>query len=130
MEMWRAHVRWIRLRLVYFKPWRIGSSKSKSHYQVILKELERIAKIAIAEEGYEQPDAKELRRVMRLFAFSARRGRQGKIDIAYVLKYEHGYAAKPSLARFVLDRLELKALPRVYATSTNSKQKTHESDRS
>jgi hypothetical protein len=43
MNMWRAHVRWIRLRLVYFKPWKIGSWPSKTRYQVILNELERIA---------------------------------------------------------------------------------------
>jgi hypothetical protein len=73
--------------------------------------LRQATRIAIAEEGYEQPEAKELRRVMRLFAFSARRGRQGKVDIQYVLKYERGYLAKPCLAKFVLDRLELKLLP-------------------
>lgn len=111
MSAWRAHVRWIRLYLVYFKPRRIGPASNRKLYQTILDEFERIARIAIAEEGYEPRDAKELRRVMRLFAVSLRRGRQYRMDIPYVLKYEDGYLVKPAMADFVLKRLKLKRLP-------------------
>jgi hypothetical protein len=111
MAKWRAHVRWIRLHLVYFKPFRPFRLRSKKFYQEILIELEKIARVAIAEEGYEQPSAAELRRVMRLFTFSSRRGRQGKIDILYMLQNERSNLTKMNLAKFILDRLELKPVP-------------------
>jgi hypothetical protein len=100
ISAWRAHVRWIRLYLVYFKP-RIGPSNRKL-YQTILDEFERIARIAIAEERYELPGAKKLRRVMRLFAVSLRRDRQYLMDIPYVLRHENGYRVKPTMLDFVL----------------------------
>jgi hypothetical protein len=110
MKLWRAHVRWIRLHLVYFKPWRIGPPRRKTFYQAILTELEKIARIAIGEDGYEQPDAKELRRIMRLFTLSSRRGRQDKIDIHYMLSNEHSWRTKDHLVKFICRRLDLKRL--------------------
>lgn len=65
---------------------------------------------SVAEEGYEPPDSKELRSVMRLFAVSLRRGRQYRMDIPYVLKYEDGCRVKPVMANFVLKRLKLNRL--------------------
>ena len=110
MTAWHAHVRWIRLHLVYFKGFRLARGIGKKLYQEILTELENIARAGLAEDNYEQPSAKELRRVMRLFAVSARRGRQGKIGIQYMLNHPHTNLAMMNLQEFVVDRLDLKPL--------------------
>jgi hypothetical protein len=111
MSTWLAHVRWMRLYLVYFKPHKIGPKGNRKRYQGILNEFDRIARDGLSEEGYEQPNAKELRRIMRLFAISLRRGRQGKLDIPYVLKYENGHLVKPAMVDFILKRTKLKHRP-------------------
>lgn len=69
---WRAHLLWMRLNIAYFRtspPVVVGR---KTHFDELMKMAER----AIRHEGYQPPDAKELRRMMRLFASSAWRGRE------------------------------------------------------
>lgn len=89
MAAWRAHVRWVRLHLVYFRPLRPIITHSKARYQLILDELQEVAKVAIPEEGYELPADKDLRRMMRLFALSSRRGRRGLFDVPFILNHEN-----------------------------------------
>lgn len=108
---WRDHVRWMRLRLVYFKPHRIHFRNNKKRYQAILDGFEAIANAALAEEGYELPPPKLLRRIMRLFALSVRRRRQGAIkSVHYVFQYKDGNLVKPAMVDFVLKRTALKRL--------------------
>lgn len=110
MSAWREHVRWIRLHLVYFRPQRPIIRRSKTQYQLILDQLEEMARVAIAEEGYQLPSDTELRRVMRLFTFSSRRGRRGYFDIICMLRNTRSEIAKSKLAEFILERLDLKPL--------------------
>ncbi len=108
---WLAHVRWVRLHLVYFKPSKPIINPSKVRYQLILDELEEVARIAIPEEGYELPTDKQLRRAMRLFALSSRRGRRGALDVRFILTDKNDMNGKAELAEFVLKRYPLKPLP-------------------
>jgi hypothetical protein len=103
---WRSHIRWIRLWRTYFKPMPIGPSPSKRLYQAIINDLERIAKAAIVEEGFELPSPAELRRAIRLFAVSSRRGRQGNFGIQALLRGID--YAKWNLFEFIEKRLKLK----------------------
>jgi len=105
---WRSHIRWIRLHRVYFKPMRFLWRPGKQYYQIIINELQRLAEIAIAEEKFELPAPEELRRVIRLYASSARRDRQGHFDIPTTLKGSE--LAKCHLIDFIEKRLELKPL--------------------
>jgi hypothetical protein len=80
--------------------------------QLVLNKLEGMAEHGIRSEGYQPPDAKELRRMMRLFVGSLRRGRErGYGDLSYLLKYANTSSAKSFLANFVLRRLDLEPLP-------------------
>jgi hypothetical protein len=111
MLAWRAHVRWTRLHIVYFRPRRPILKAGKWRYQVILDDLEKMAAEAIAQAGYQNPTDGELRRVMRLFTRSSRRGRLDAFDIPFMLKYRQDRFAKSRLADFVLVRLDLQRLP-------------------
>jgi hypothetical protein len=108
MAAWLAHVRWVRLHLVYFRPLKPIICRSKALYQVILDELQDMARVAIPEEGYQLPSDQDLRRVMRLFAVSSRRGRRGLYDLQFILKHKNDMNAKAELAEFVIKRLHPK----------------------
>lgn len=108
MTAWQAHVRWIRLHLVYFRRLKPIISRSKARYQLILDELEEVARVAIPEEGYELPTDKQLRRAMRLFALSSRRGRRGLFDVRCILTHRNDMNGKAELAEFVLKRFPQK----------------------
>jgi hypothetical protein len=111
MAAWRAHVRWIRLHIVYFRPRRPILKASKKRYQSILEELEEMAREALVQDGYVQPLGSEFRHVIRQFARSCRRGRQEPFNIPYMLKSRQDRFAKTHLAKFVLDRVRLQRLP-------------------
>lgn len=66
MNSWKAHLRWIRLHLVYFKPLNLVRTGRKTMFQIILNELIEVAKEMISAEGLLPPSEVELRRVMRL----------------------------------------------------------------
>ena len=69
-----------------------------------------VAEHGIRSDGYLPPDAKELRRIMRLFVSSARRGRQGEYSVSFTLRRRDFLTANRYVGMFVLDRLELKEL--------------------
>ncbi len=116
MNAWKNHLRWMRLRLVYFTPLPPVTQGNKTRYQAILDKLGEMAEDGIRNEGYRPPDAKELRRMMRMFVGSSRRGREhgyGYGSIAYILKYANTSSAKSFVANFILRRLDLEPLPKL-----------------
>lgn len=112
MRAWKAHLRWMRLHIAYFKPPPRVVRGRKLQQQRALDELMEMAEQAIRHEGFRPPDSKELRRMMRPYASSARRGREGEYSVPYTLKRKLFYSANLHLADFVLDRLKLKELPK------------------
>lgn len=108
VRAWKAHLRWMRLCLAYFKPLLpILLVGRKTANQRVLDELEGIAASGIREAGYRVPEQPELRRLMRLYARSLRRGREG-IGIRYILTHANGSGTKRLLYSFVDRRIELK----------------------
>ena len=77
LEDWKLHLRWMRLHLVYFKPARPVLKGRKTRQQQTLKILMEMAARGLRNERYQPPDDTELRRVIRLYARSARRAREG-----------------------------------------------------
>ena len=71
MRDWRAHLNWMRLHIAYFEPLRPRAFGQKTRQQNILDELVRMAEHGIRIEGYQPPEAEELRRIMRMYASSA-----------------------------------------------------------
>ena len=71
---WRQHLRWMRLHIAYFKSWPTVLPGMKTRQQRQLDELAELAKLGIRDAGLKAVDDVELRRLMRLYARSARGG--------------------------------------------------------
>ena len=111
MQVWKAHLRWMHLHIAYFKRLPPVIPGRRIEHQKTLDSLMEMAENGIRDEGFEAPDGKELRRVMRLYVRSARRGRESIYTIPYLLRH-YGYShLNRYLARFVITRLTLKELP-------------------
>ncbi len=108
MDAWRLHLRWMRLHIAYFKPLTMKGLKGKQ--QKMLKELMEMAVVAIENDGFEQPDRSKLWQIMRLYASSARRSREGIHNIHYMVRNKHLAEPRVYLVDFILKRLKLKEL--------------------
>jgi hypothetical protein len=71
-----------------------------------------MAERSLEADGYLLPDARRLRRVIRMFVRSSRRGRRGYKGVRYMLDNRNDQFAQYALADFVVDRLELKEASR------------------
>lgn len=111
MHEWREHLIWMRLHIAYFKPFQPVVTGRRVQQQRILDELMTMAEHGVRNEGYQPPEAKELRRMMRLYVRSVRRGRE-TYSAPDLLKHKHWFTANRHLGLFVLDRLTLKELQR------------------
>ncbi len=108
MNSWRAHLRWIRLHLAYFKSLRSVLGGRKTAFQILLTELVEAAKEMISAEGYLPPDEHELRRVMRLYSCSSRRFREGPFTVPHVLEHRSRFTVIFHLIEFLEKRMPLK----------------------
>ena len=108
---WKAHLRWMRLHIVYFKPLPKIIRGRRIRQQREIDELMEMAVRGLQKEGYVPPDLKELRRMVRLYVRSARRGREGGWTPRFLLDGSRGVSYCWYLAKFILRRLELKELP-------------------
>jgi len=110
LDTWAAHLRWMGLRLTYFKHLRPVVHGLRLQRQKDLDELMEMAKRGIRNAGFIPPEPKELRRVVRLFARSSRRWREGQNTVRYMLDHKRHLSATWYLAQFVQSRLTLEAL--------------------
>jgi hypothetical protein len=111
MDAWKKHLQWMKLRLVYFKPLRPKGISSKRKAQYIVNMLVGIAVRGLRTIGYQSPEPIELRKMMRLYAQYARRGRELQFTLPFLLRNEKDIAAAKHLANFVLRRLTLQPRP-------------------
>lgn len=110
MDSWKAHLRWIRLHLVYFKPLRPHFLKGrKGSFQIILNELIEVAKEMISAEGLLPPKDGELRRIMRLYSCSSRRFREGHYTVPYVINHRSSEYTRWHLVEFIQKRITLRS---------------------
>jgi hypothetical protein len=107
---WKAHLRWMRLHIVYCKPWVKPLSGRRARYQRDLDELMEIAKRGLREEGYEPPQDRALRSIVRLYARYARQGHIGMWTIGFLHEDKERFLRKYYLAQFVIKRSQLKEL--------------------
>jgi hypothetical protein len=110
MGRWRLHLRWMHLRLVWFKPLRPIILSGRIRQQQDLDELMKMAERGLKNAGYQPPEARELRRMMRLFARSARRFREGGYFVRTMLRNKTDFTNTWHLGQFVLDRLTLEEM--------------------
>lgn len=110
MQKWREHLRWMRLHLVYFKPWP-PVSRSKKRQQKNLDALTKMAIRGLKNEGYALPEPDELRHALRGYSRSSRRGHQGAYTVPEMLRNSNNFNYKRRLAQWVLPRVHAKRLP-------------------
>jgi hypothetical protein len=110
VNAWKAHLRWMRLHIAHFKPRPPIIRGRKIRHQAILDELMRMADHRIRILGYQPPEPEELRRIMRLYASSARRWREGPYTVQYMMENKTYYQATCYLSTFVMHRLDLEKL--------------------
>jgi hypothetical protein len=80
-------------------------------HQKDLDDMMRMAERGIRHRGYEPPAPKELRKLMRLYARSARRWREGICTVRFLLDGTRSLDWCFVLADFVFHRLELPESP-------------------
>ena len=107
---WKAHLRWMRLHIAYFKPWGQPVHGLRKRQQKDLDELMQMAKRGLRNARYQQPSDKELRHVMRLYARYSRQGRQGNWTVHSLVENKQRFDNTYHLAHFVIDHLRLKEL--------------------
>ena len=110
VDSWKAHLRWMRLRIAYFKPLGQPVHGLRKRQQKDLDDLMQMAKRGLRNARYHQPSDKDLRRVMRLYARSSRQGRQGKLTVHSLVENKQRFDNTYHLAHFVIDHLKLKEL--------------------
>ena len=112
MIKWRLHLRWMWHHIAYFKPLPpvIGPRRVRQRRE--LDELMKIARIGIEGEDLESPDDKALRKMMRLYVSSARRFREREWTAQFLLDKKNSEVAPLILTAFVLERLDLKEMPK------------------
>lgn len=110
MASWKSHLRWMRLHIAYYKPLGKPVHGLRKRQQRDLDDLMQMAKRGLRNAGYQPPDNKELRRLMRLYARYARLGRQGNWTVHFLLGEKAGFSRTYHLAHFVIDRTKLKEL--------------------
>ena len=109
---WRSHLRWIRFHLAYFNPLPSTLKGSKRLYQARINQLMALAESGIRYFKYEPPEPRELRRIIRLFVRSARRGRISEFIWRELWQRTPSWDAQRSLVEFVDKRTDLqKAVP-------------------
>jgi hypothetical protein len=107
---WKAHLRWMRLHIAYCKPWSKPIMGLRKRQQQDLDDLMAMAKRGLHNAGYQSPEEKELRHIMRLYTRYARAAQQGHWTIRFLLAKKKDFSNTYHLAHFVIDRSKLKEL--------------------
>jgi len=108
--VWKRHLRWMRLRIAYFKPLGKLLFGYRKRRQKDNDELMQNAKYGLRDAGNQPPNDIALRHFMRLYARYARDGRQGHWTVRFLLETKTSFNSRFHLAHFVIDRTKLKAL--------------------
>jgi hypothetical protein len=102
---WFAHLRWVRMHLVYFRPVRVKTQLRRVQ-KLLIDECCEWARAGLINKKYEPPPAKELRRLVRLALRYVRR-RRPRLRFPIRNLIDNPRFAQSVLANFVLDRLDL-----------------------
>jgi hypothetical protein len=107
---WKAHLRWMRLRVAYCKPWAKPDPNLRKQQQRNIDDLVQMAKRGLRNAGYQAPEENDLRHIIRLYARYARGGRQGHWTVRFMLANKASFTSTYYLAQFVIERSKLKEL--------------------
>jgi hypothetical protein len=102
---WRAHIRWIRFNLAYFKPFRPVSPDYRRMQWRRIDKLVKMAKQEVERRGRESPNERELRRIARAFMRSCKQGYQGDLHFIYMLNNTEDPEAQRRLFAFFEPRI-------------------------
>ena len=102
---WRAHLRWMKYHLAYFKPFRPVGPGIRRMQRKRIDLLVAMAKKAIEAEKRQIPNDKLVRGVIRRFIRDCRRGRVVDHNFLYMLKNQQSPMAQAELLEYVAPRL-------------------------
>lgn len=111
MVAWKAHLRWMRLHIAYYKRWGKPIVGLRKRQQRDLDDLMQMAKRGLRNAGYQPPVDKDLRHFMRLYARYSRSGLQGEWSIQFLLANKADFSRTYHLAQFVIQRSNLRSYP-------------------
>ena len=77
---WQSHLGWMKFHLAYFKPV-IGVKGRGVVHRMVIDQLTAIAEKAVRYEGFEIPDSRELRQVIRLYVRPPRQNRNVSLPL-------------------------------------------------
>jgi hypothetical protein len=109
---WKAHLLWMRLHVAYCKPWAKPNKNLRKQQQQAINDLVQMAKRGLHNAGYDPPEEKDLRHLIRLYAKYARGGRQGHWTVRFMLANKASFTSTHYLAQFVIQRSKLKEMSR------------------
>ncbi len=122
---WQSHLRWMRFRLVYFKPIRKFLKSLRPRYQDQIDRLVWMAERAIKDRKFQPPSAKSLRHEIRLFVNYCRRGRIPRYHHRYMLENSESPGARARLFEFLEPRLYLRKASAMTKKSGGPRQTHH-----
>jgi len=102
---WRAHLRWMKYHLAYFKPFRPVGPGIRRMQRKRIDLLVAMAKKAIEAEKRQIPNDKLVRGVIRRFIRDCHRGRVVDHNFLYMLKNQQSPMAQAELLEYVAPRL-------------------------
>jgi len=102
---WRAHLRWMKYRLAYFKPFRPVATGMRPMQRRRIDLLVAMAQNASEAKKRQIPNDKVLRDIIRRFVRDCHRGRIGERNFQYMLKNQQSPIAQAELLDYVALRL-------------------------
>jgi hypothetical protein len=106
---WQNHLRWMRLKLVCFRPLPPVSRGQKGMQIAFIDDLMKFADVGLRKLGYKPPEPARLRKLIRLRLQYSRRGRE-----KYLFDFWRAsdFGKRYHLSNFVLQRLGLQRIKR------------------
>jgi len=105
---WARFLRWVKYHLTFFAKEPARQPGLRKYYQTMINHMCGIAGGVLLNDGYEQPDARDLRRAVRTYIRYARRERSAWWDFSTLIRYPGDSAARYRLLEFLEKHLTLK----------------------
>lgn len=105
---WARFLRWVKYHLTFFAKEPARQPGLRKYYQTMIDHICGIAGGVLLNDGYEQPDARALRRAVRTYVHYARRERASWWDFSTLLRFPGDFAARYRLLEFLEKHLTLK----------------------
>lgn len=105
---WRRFLRWMKFHLTYLYPHKVFKSGNLKGRRLLIDAFVAVAENAILTNGFELPESRELRHVMRMYARYCRRGQISDWQMGFLRLAPSDPLILGAIFDFVSNRLQLK----------------------